>query len=214
MTVAAVVDQLRLGEHVCRTYDDEAGTLDAVGRSVTAGPRLVRKAPCFLDRLTADAVRAGRTARGVPTREALADGRLRLLPADADYRPDGRFDRARMIVTLRAEGNRAQQEEYAGSTVVGDMAWAARGGAEAGHLWASLLRAYRTRSPARSPVVLDVSDESFADVRAAHTLLRADATEGDPGTRGRLPSPPRHPPRRGGNPRDPRAGAPPVDVPF
>lgn len=40
MTAAAVVDQVRLGDHVCWTYDDEAGSLDAVGRFVTAGLRL------------------------------------------------------------------------------------------------------------------------------------------------------------------------------
>ncbi|MGK5740519.1 MEDS domain-containing protein [Micromonospora sp. URMC 103] len=254
MTTTAVVDQVRLGDHVCWSYDDEAVGLGAVGRFVTTGLRRGDKALCFLDALAPEVVLADLTARGVPTRAALADGRLRLVPAGTTYRPQGRFDRPGMIANLVAETARAQHEGYAGLRLVGDMAWASRdrgGAAElrryesevnalfpdgrvaalclydrrrfpaeqvravaaahpatvtpgASRSWKPLLRAYRTRNPdglrlvgeidgsngdaftamlrdvsgrapAHHPAVLDLSEVSFADVRAAHALLRADA---------------------------------------
>ncbi|MGC1214656.1 MAG: MEDS domain-containing protein [Micromonospora sp.] len=256
MTPPTVVDQVRLGDHVCWTHDDESDALDAVGRFAATGLRLGHKVICFTDSSRPQAVRAHLEAAGVPTEAAVAAGQLRIQPAVENYLTGGRLVPQPVIKALVEEVSRAQREGYSGLRLAGDMAWVlgsattlddlcryeadvnrlfmdgqvagmclydrrifpaehlrtvaaahpATAGPDAGRTWTPLLRLYRTvdppglrlvgqvdrsnreafaavladamrAAPSDRPVVVDVSQLSFADVSAAAALVRAERAE-------------------------------------
>ncbi|MER7894385.1 MEDS domain-containing protein [Micromonospora sp. NPDC094482] len=187
MTAVGVVDQVRLGDHACWTYDERTEGLDAVGRFVTAGLRLGHRILCFLDALTPDAVLADLAARGVPTGSALADGRLRLIPAGGSHRPQGGWDRPRMVAAIAAETARAGHPGYAALRLVADMAWALRAGTPVAELqrYESQVDALVSGGRVAALCLYDrrvCSDEQIRAVAAAHT-----ATAGPDAGRRRTP---------------------------
>ncbi|SCL36602.1 Anti-anti-sigma regulatory factor (antagonist of anti-sigma factor) [Micromonospora nigra] len=122
---AVLVDQVRLGDHVCWTYDDESDALAAVGRFAATGLRLGQRVICLLDTLAPTAVR---DAVGGPADSAYPEGRLRLLPATQGYRTHGPFLPDRLITLLAGEIAAAQQEGATGLRLVGDLAPVLRDG--------------------------------------------------------------------------------------
>ncbi|WP_211565824.1 MEDS domain-containing protein [Micromonospora halophytica] len=129
MTASAVVDQVRLGDHVCCVHDDESDGLRAAGRFVAGGLRLGHRALWFTDALPPAAARAHLDGQGVATEAALAGGQLRILPAAEAYVAGGRFVPEVMLDALAAEIDRARREGHPGLRMVGDMGWALRHGA-------------------------------------------------------------------------------------
>jgi hypothetical protein len=123
-----VVDEVRLGDHVCWIHDDESVALDAVGRFAATGLRLGHKVVCFTDTVTPQQFRARLDAALVPTEAAIATGQLRIVPALESYLRDGRLAGPDMVASLVDEVDRAQREGYPGLRLAGDMAWAVRTG--------------------------------------------------------------------------------------
>ncbi|MET8836818.1 MEDS domain-containing protein [Micromonospora sp. NPDC004540] len=147
MTATTVVDQVRLGDHVCWTHEDESAALDAVGRFAATGLRLGHKVVCFTENSPPQAVRARVDAVGVPTEAAVAAGQLRIVPAVEVYPTGGRPTPDTMIAAVVDEVDRARQEGYPGIRLSGDMAWVLRTGTTLDDL-----RRYET---ALNPLFLD-----------------------------------------------------------
>ncbi|MET8912545.1 MEDS domain-containing protein [Micromonospora sp. NPDC004551] len=147
MTATTVVDQVRLGDHVCWTHDDESVALDVVGRFAATGLRLGHKVVCFTETSPPQAVRARVDAVGVPTEAAVAAGRRRNVPALEAYPTGSRPVPETMVAVVVDEIDRARHEGYPGIRLAGDMAWVLRGGASLDDL-----RRYET---ALNPLFLD-----------------------------------------------------------
>ncbi|MFC0032165.1 MEDS domain-containing protein [Micromonospora chaiyaphumensis] len=147
MTATTVVDQVRLGDHVCWTHDDESAALDALGRFAAAGLRLGHKVVCFTETSPPQAVRARVDAVGVPTEAAVATGQLRIVPALETYPTGARPAPEAMVAIVVDEVDRAQHEGYPGIRLAGDMAWVLRSGTSLDDL-----RRYET---ALNPLFLD-----------------------------------------------------------
>ncbi|MGW5669042.1 MEDS domain-containing protein [Micromonospora sp. NPDC003776] len=128
MTATTVADQIRLGDHVCWTHDDESHALDAVSRFAAAGLRLGHKVICFTETSTPQAVRARVDALGVPTEAAVASGQLRIVPAAEVYPAGRRLLPEAMVATVVDEVTRAKQEGYPGVRLAGDMTCVLRSG--------------------------------------------------------------------------------------
>ncbi|MBY8874944.1 MEDS domain-containing protein [Micromonospora sp. PLK6-60] len=128
MTASAAVDQVRLGDHVCWAYDDEAAGLDAADAFAATGLRLGQKVICYTGTTAPAAMRERLDRAGVPTEEALASGRLRILPAVESYLAGGPFRAGDVRAAFAAEIDRAREERYPGLRIAADMGWAVRVG--------------------------------------------------------------------------------------
>src|SRR5689334_13680768 len=91
MCSASVIDQLRLGDHVCWAFDGDDQRLAAMARFVAAGVRDGQKVLYLTESLLPLAVRAGLHSNGVEVDGALASGQLEIRTADETYLARGRF---------------------------------------------------------------------------------------------------------------------------
>src|SRR5947209_1440086 len=117
-----MVEQLRLGDHVCWTVDDNrAEALAGLAASgIDAGHRIVY----LTGSLFPDALLAGLAAAGVPVQHAREQGQLQVLPAQPGCVPGGGFDPHRMLDTVADQIRRAHADGYPGLRLIADMAWA------------------------------------------------------------------------------------------
>jgi anti-anti-sigma factor len=123
---AALVEQLRLGDHVCWTFDDDDERLAAMARLVAVGIHDSHKVLYLTGAMRPDALLDNLDARGVPTERAVDEGQLSVRPADEVYLPDGEFDPDTTLGALREQIILARDEGWKGLRLVEDMAWAVR----------------------------------------------------------------------------------------
>lgn len=126
MADQATVDRLRLGDHVCWTFDDDRERSDAMAGYVRAGLRDTHKIVYLTASLPTRAVLSDLRARGVPIDAPLHSGQLTVSTAEETYLAGGRFDAAAMLDRWTQEFYRASREGYAGVRAVGDMSWGLR----------------------------------------------------------------------------------------
>ncbi|MGR6319691.1 MEDS domain-containing protein [Micromonospora soli] len=126
MTGTSVVDQIRLGDHVCWTYDDEGAALNVAGRFAATGLRLGHKVICFTDSSTPQALRARVQAAGVSAEAAVAAGQLQVVPAAERYLSGERLVPEALVAAVVDEVTRGQREGYPGVRLCGDMSWVLR----------------------------------------------------------------------------------------
>ncbi len=124
MGTAAMVDRLRLGDHVCWTVDDNrlAATAQLAGAGIEAGHRIVY----LTESLQPPALLAGLESLGVPAERAQRSGQLKVLPAERAYLTGGSFDPDRTLATLGEQIEDADAAGYAGLRLITDMSWVLR----------------------------------------------------------------------------------------
>jgi len=123
---APPVEQLRLGDHVCWTFDDDDERLAAMARLVAVGINDSHKVLYLTGPMRPEALLDNLDARGVPTGRAVDDGQLAVRPADEVYLAHGEFDPDRSLGALRDQVSLARDEGWKGLRLVKDMAWALR----------------------------------------------------------------------------------------
>jgi anti-anti-sigma factor len=124
VTHTPLVEQLKLGDHVCWTFDDDDERLTAMAHLVTIGIQEGHKVLYVTASMRPETLLTRLALRGVPTGEALARGQLDVQAAQEMYLPHGEFDPDAMFSTLGQQITRARDEGWTGLRVVGDMAWA------------------------------------------------------------------------------------------
>lgn len=127
-------DRLRLGDHVCWTFDHDDDRLAGMAAVVDAGVRRNEKVLYLTESLLPTALLAGLEARGAPAGGAAGRGQLVIGYARDTYLPEGSFDPDATIRVLDQHITRALDEGWAGLRVIGDMAWASRADVRADHL--------------------------------------------------------------------------------
>src|SRR6185369_12638700 len=120
---APPVEQLRLGDHVCWTFDDDDERLAAMARLVAVGINDSHKVLYLTGPMRPEALLDNLDARGVPTGRAVDDGQLAVRPADEVYLAHGEFDPDRSLGALRDQVSLARDEGWKGLRLVKDMAW-------------------------------------------------------------------------------------------
>ena len=116
MIEIGTLDRLRLGDHACVVFDDDATRLTALRRWFDAGLRddhriLYHGPAAYLGPRAAAA--AGR-------------GQLRMATPESSYLAGGRFDPEATIAGWRHESATARADGYRGLRAAGDMSWGAR----------------------------------------------------------------------------------------
>jgi anti-anti-sigma factor len=122
----ATVDRLRLGDHVCWTFDDDRERSEAMAGYVRAGLGQMQKIMYFTDSTPTSAVLGDLEAQGVPIGAGLRSGQLTVSTSDETYLAGGRFDPVAMIGRWGREFAQASREGYTGVRAVGDMSWGHR----------------------------------------------------------------------------------------
>ncbi|HEX2774627.1 MAG TPA: MEDS domain-containing protein, partial [Micromonosporaceae bacterium] len=126
MADGATVDRLRLGDHVCWTFDDDRERSEAMAGYVRAGLRQMQKILCFTDSMPTSTLLGELEARGVAVDAGLRSGQLAVSTSDDTYLTGGRFDPAAMLRRWGCEFAQASHEGYTGVRAVGDMSWGQR----------------------------------------------------------------------------------------
>ena len=121
MAATAVLDQLRLGDHVCWSFTGDAERLDAEARFVEAGVRDGHKILVFAR--SPDAERGALTERGVATEGLLASGQLEIWSDGQAYLSGGRFDPEGVLGALASLVEAAVRQGYPGVRCISDMSW-------------------------------------------------------------------------------------------
>jgi anti-anti-sigma factor len=127
-------DRLRLGDHVCWTFDRDDDRLTGMAEVVEAGVRRNEKVLYLTESLLPTALLAGLEARGGEAGGASGRGQLVIDNARDTYLVGGRFDPDATIDALDRHITRALDEGWAGLRVIGDMAWASRADVREDHL--------------------------------------------------------------------------------
>lgn len=134
MAHADTADRLRLGDHVCWTFDHDDERLACMAAVVDGVVRRNEKVLYLTESLLPTALLAGLEARGAPASGAAGRGQLVIGYARDTYLPGGRFDPDATIRTFERQISRALDEGWAGLRVIGDMAWASRAEVRPDHL--------------------------------------------------------------------------------
>ncbi|MEV0896147.1 MEDS domain-containing protein [Actinoplanes sp. NPDC049802] len=111
------LDRLRLGDHACVLFDDDAEKTRALFTFVRAGLRDSHRILYF----GADEPRIAAAFPG-----AIAAGRLRMATPEQSYLASGVFDPQATIAGWRTEAQQARADGFRGLRAAGDMSWAAR----------------------------------------------------------------------------------------
>jgi anti-anti-sigma factor len=122
----ATVDQLRLGDHVCWTFDDDRERSEAMAGYVRAGLQQKQKIMYVTDSLPTSTLLGELEARGVAVEAGLHSGQLTVSTSNETYLAGGRFDPAAMLRRWGRELAQASREGYTGVRAVGDMSWGQR----------------------------------------------------------------------------------------
>ena len=118
---------LRLGDHVGLPFSSDRERLSAMAAFAAAGLRGRYKVLVLTtveDPSTLHARLAERVARYRP---AAAAGQVEIVPGEAVYLADGRFDGDRMLEVFAETMDQTEQQGYAGLWVSADTTWAADG---------------------------------------------------------------------------------------
>jgi anti-anti-sigma factor len=122
ITNACPVEDVRLGDHRCFVFDDDADRRDVVGAYVRDGLARGEKVHYFSDG-PPPASLAAELADGAPVRP----GQLTVTSADESYLAGGRFDPDRMIALLVDAVAESAAQGYRGCRLTGEMSWWRRG---------------------------------------------------------------------------------------
>jgi anti-anti-sigma regulatory factor len=120
--VRSVVEQLRLGDHVCWPVDGEGDRMEAVATLMAAGIAGGDKVLCLTARAPAALV-AALANRGVPVTQAQRSGQVEVVPAGETYLAGGRFDAQRVLDSFDGSIARSAAAGYPGLRVIADMDW-------------------------------------------------------------------------------------------
>jgi anti-anti-sigma factor len=118
----ATVDRLRLGDHVCWTFDDDRERSEAMVGYLRDGLRRRQKIMYFTDSRPTSTTFVDLEARGVAIEAGLRSGQVTVSTSDA-HLTTGRFDPGAMLRRWSREFAQASREGYAGVRAVGDMSW-------------------------------------------------------------------------------------------
>ncbi|MGY0236695.1 MEDS domain-containing protein [Longispora urticae] len=123
MADPTAVDQLRLGDHVCWTFDDDARCAAAVARYVAAGTRdghrVIYSAPGAPRAEIADRL----TAHGVHVPALVATGQLQIVTVPDTYLSGGEFRPAAVLSGWTHRLDAARAAGYRGVRLVADRSW-------------------------------------------------------------------------------------------
>jgi anti-anti-sigma factor len=122
----ATVDRLRLGDHVCWTFDDDRERSEAMAGYVRAGLRDTHKIVYMTDSLAAGTVLGDLRARGISVDAPLHSGQLTVRSTEETCLTAGRFDPGVMLDRWIHEFAQASRERYAGVRALEDMSWVLR----------------------------------------------------------------------------------------
>ena len=126
MAEPASVDDLKPGDHACLTFTDADERVDIVAAFVRDGLKLGQKVVCYTDMLSPPDLAAELGGRGLPVREAVADGQFEVVASGDVFVENGSFTAVRMIETLHGCIDAAERAGYPGVRIAADMCWAMR----------------------------------------------------------------------------------------
>jgi anti-anti-sigma regulatory factor len=130
VVAASVMDQLRLGDHVCWAYDDDHDRLTATAEFIRGGTRAGQKLVYVTDSLSPAALDAGLVGCGIDVAGLVGAGQLDIVEANTTYLRGGTFDPDTVVGLFRSMIETAASDGYAGLRAMGDMSWALRPGVE------------------------------------------------------------------------------------
>jgi len=124
MIELSAIDRLRLGDHACVVFNDEATRLQSLATFIRAGLRDGHRILYFGG--GAEEIEAELAVQGTDARGALTGGQLRMSTPEDSYLASGSFDPQATIEGWRYESEQARDAGYAGLRAVGDMSWASQ----------------------------------------------------------------------------------------
>ncbi|MBG6135053.1 MEDS domain-containing protein [Longispora fulva] len=125
MTDPTAVDQLRLSDHVCWTFDDDDRCAAAVARYVGAGTRDGHRVIYSAPEVPRADIAARLTAHGVHVAALVATGQLQIVTVPDTYLTGGEFRPSSVREGWTRRLDEARAAGYRGVRLVADRSWLA-----------------------------------------------------------------------------------------
>ncbi len=114
-------EKVPAGTHICLVFSTEEDRVDSLLKFMLAGLQTNERTACFSEKLTEETVRNYLAENNLSYDECKAQKAISLSGASEVYFQDGVFDPDRMLNTLAAFYDEAQQLGFSFSRVIGEM---------------------------------------------------------------------------------------------